>query len=75
MKVRPGFLFGMRIAISKMKIRTGTATSNGLGSPPSGPIRGVPTSMANKLFSLRLPQGSHPPSLFPRQAVGGNSLS
>ena len=35
-------IFGMGIALLKVKIRTGTATSNGLGLPPSDPIRGVP---------------------------------
>ena len=33
---------GIRIANILLKIRTGTTTSNGLGFPPSGPIRGVP---------------------------------
>ena len=42
-----GFFFievssGIRIACILLKIRTGTTTSNGLGFPPSDPIRGVP---------------------------------
>ena len=49
-----GGLIGMRIAIYIVKIRTGTATSNGLGLPPSGPIRGVPNRWLTS-FSLRLP--------------------
>jgi hypothetical protein len=36
-----------------MKIRTGTATSNGLGLPPSDPMRGVPID--GKSISIRLP--------------------
>jgi hypothetical protein len=59
----------MGIAICEMKIRTGTATSNGLGSPPSDPIRGVPISMANKFF-LAGSLFREPPSPPLQRAVG-----
>ena len=56
-----GPLFGINFALITMKIRTGTATSNGLGLPLGDPIRGVPNSIVNKFFLSGSLYGSHPP--------------